>query len=521
MGKSTKKKNKKVTAPKANIQELSISRDGGQIALRGYSYQFLYSCYLILSSSNPSNFFQLEGIEDIDCIMQKNGSNDITHIQLKYSVNKQDASFLTDVLKNFLEAYLLDQNRFFKLVYDFPVAKGHLSKIFASKLDEKSRTYWAGVISNIKKNNPSWNWSVYDFDKFISHLSFEKIEKSILATEIEKTLIRIYEINTDNVSLFANSIKILCFEKMEQRAYVTKAELDSKIQSVKIDISKGPQNPAHSWIRKLDYSKPSIDEGCSFYEGKKATPADIVSGFPIKRPSLEKDVINSICENMVTVIKASSGQGKTTLALRAAYILQNEYIPYQLLWCDEIKEIGNILELNISCPNVEEGGLSFGTDPHIVERIVGAVRHYAKQPLIVKLSPEVSDITEIAKAAVSGGADAISLINTLRGMKIDIHKRKPVLANRIGGYSGPGIMPVALRMVYEVCHSVDAPVIGMGGISTYEDALEFIMAGAKAVAVGTANFHNPYATVEIIDGIWRYMKENKIFSLEEIRGCID
>lgn len=285
MGKSTKKKNKKITAPKANIQELSISRDGGQIALRGYSYQFLYSCYLILSSSNPSNFFQLEGIEDIDCIMQKNGSNDITHIQLKYSVNKQDASFLTDVLKNFLEAYLLDQNRFFKLVYDFPVAKGHLSKIFASKLDEKSRTHWAGVISNIKKNNPSWNWSVYDFDKFISHLSFEKIEKSILATEIEKTLIRIYEINTDNVSLFANSIKILCFEKMEQRAYVTKAELDSKIQSVKIDISKGPQNPAHSWIRKLDYSKPSIDEGCSFYEGKKATPADIVSGFPIKRPS--------------------------------------------------------------------------------------------------------------------------------------------------------------------------------------------------------------------------------------------
>lgn len=348
MGKSTKKKNKKITAPKANIQELSISRDGGQIALRGYSYQFLYSCYLILSSSNPSNFFQLEGIEDIDCIMQKNGSNDITHIQLKYSVNKQDASFLTDVLKNFLEAYLLDQNRFFKLVYDFPVAKGHLSKIFASKLDEKSRTHWAGVISNIKKNNPSWNWSVYDFDKFISHLSFEKIEKSILATEIEKTLIRIYEINTDNVSLFANSIKILCFEKMEQRAYVTKAELDSKIQSVKIDISKGPQNPAHSWIRKLDYSKPSIDEGCSFYEGKKATPADIVSGFPIKRPSLEKDVINSICENMVTVIKASSGQGKTTLALRAAYILQNEYIPYQLLWCDEIKEIGNINKYQIS-----------------------------------------------------------------------------------------------------------------------------------------------------------------------------
>ena len=344
MGKGTNKKGKKVAVPKANIQELNASRDGGQIALRGYSYQFLYSCYLILSSSSPGISFQLEGIEDIDCIKQKNDSSDVTHIQLKYSVNKQDASFLPDVLKNFLEAYLLDQNRFFKLVYDFPVAKGNLSKIFASDLDEKSRIYWTGVISNIKQNNPSWNWSVYDFDEFISHLSFEKIEKSILATEIEKALIGTYEINTGNVSLFANSIKILCFEKMEQRAYVTKAELDSQIQSVKIDISKGPQNPAHSWIRKLDYSKHSLDEGRSFYEGKKATPADIASEFPIKRPSLEEDVINSIRENTVTVIKASSGQGKTTLALQAAYILQNEYIPYQLLWCDEIEEIGNIVQ---------------------------------------------------------------------------------------------------------------------------------------------------------------------------------
>ena len=344
MGKGTKKKNKKVVAPKTNIEELSISRDGGQIALRGYSYQFLYSCYLILSSSSPDISFQLEGIEDIDCIKQKDGSSDVTHIQLKYSANKQDASFLPDVLKNFIEAYLLDQNRSFKLVYDFPVAKGHLSKMFASNLDEKSRTYWIDVISEIKQNNLSWNWSVYDFDKFISCLSFEKIEKATLIAEIEKALIGTYEINTDNVSLFANSIKILCFEKMEQRAYVTKAELDSQIQSVKIDISKGPQNPAHSWIRKLDYSKPSLDEGRSFYEGKKATPADIASGFPIKRPSLEKDVINSICENTVTVIKDSSGQGKTTLALQAAYILQNEYIPYQLLWCDEIKEIGNIVQ---------------------------------------------------------------------------------------------------------------------------------------------------------------------------------
>lgn len=181
----------------------------------------------------------------------------------------------------------------------------------------------------------------------------------------------------------------------------------------------------------------------------------------------------------------------------------------------------DLIELNISCPNVEDGGLSFGTDPHIVERVVKAVQNYVRQPLIVKLSPEVSDISEIAKAAVSGGADGLSLINTLKGMKIDIRKRKAVLANKIGGYSGSGIMPVALRMVYEVCNSVDVPVIGMGGISTFEDALEFIMAGATAVAVGTANFYNPYATVEIINGIQKYMKENQICSLDEIRGCID
>ena len=180
----------------------------------------------------------------------------------------------------------------------------------------------------------------------------------------------------------------------------------------------------------------------------------------------------------------------------------------------------DLLELNISCPNVEEGGLTFGTDPRMVERIVTAVRHFAKQPLIVKLTPEVTDITEIAKAAVAGGADSLSLINTLKGMKIDIKNRKAVLANKIGGYSGPGIMPVAVRMVYEVCKAVTVPVIGMGGISTFEDTLEFIMAGAHAVAVGTANFNNPYATVEIIEGIQKYMIENRIHSLEEIRGII-
>lgn len=331
MGKGSKKARKNTSSVKVSIQELKDSRNGGQVALRGYSYQFLYSCYLILSSSSSDISFQLEGVEDIDFIEQKDTNSNITHIQLKYSTNKQNASFLSSVLKNFLETYLLDQNRYFKLVYDFPVAEGHLDKLIASNLDENSRAYWVNVISDIQKKLPSWNWSAYDFDSFISHLSFEKVEKSTLADEIEKALIKTYDISTDNIALFANSIKVLCFEKMEFRAYVTKTDLDLRIQSVLIDISKGVQNPAHSWIRKLDYSIPYHNDDQGFYEGKKSTPVDIACGLPVKRPSLEKDVIHSICENTITVIKASSGQGKTTLALQIAYELKNEYVPYQLL----------------------------------------------------------------------------------------------------------------------------------------------------------------------------------------------
>ena len=214
MGKGSKKARKNTSSVKVSIQELKDSRNGGQVALRGYSYQFLYSCYLILSSSSSDISFQLEGVEDIDFIEQKDTNSNITHIQLKYSTNKQNASFLSSVLKNFLETYLLDQNRYFKLVYDFPVAEGHLDKLIASNLDENSRAYWINVISDIQKKLPSWNWSAYDFDSFISHLSFEKVEKSTLADEIEKALIKTYDISTDNIALFANSIKVLCFEKI-------------------------------------------------------------------------------------------------------------------------------------------------------------------------------------------------------------------------------------------------------------------------------------------------------------------
>lgn len=181
----------------------------------------------------------------------------------------------------------------------------------------------------------------------------------------------------------------------------------------------------------------------------------------------------------------------------------------------------DLFELNISCPNVTEGGIAFGTQPVMVEKVVKEVKKYSKKPLIVKLSPNVTDITEIARAAVEGGADAISLINTLQGMRIDIYKRKPILANKIGGFSGPAIKPVAVRMVYQTAKAVNVPIIGMGGIVTAEDAIEFIMAGATAVAIGTANFSNPFATIEVIEGIEKFMGDNKIKELSEIRGIIE
>lgn len=180
----------------------------------------------------------------------------------------------------------------------------------------------------------------------------------------------------------------------------------------------------------------------------------------------------------------------------------------------------DLIELNISCPNVEDGGIAFGNNPKVTEKIVSTIKRGISKPLIVKLSPEASDIVEIAKVAEASGADAVSLINTFRGMKIDVKKKQAVLGKKIGGFSGPAIKPIAVRMVYEVCNAVHIPVIGMGGISDAEDALEFIMVGAKAIEIGTANLYNPFATVETVAGIKRYMNDNHIACLEQIRGII-
>ena len=180
----------------------------------------------------------------------------------------------------------------------------------------------------------------------------------------------------------------------------------------------------------------------------------------------------------------------------------------------------DMLEINISCPNVKEGGIAFGQDPKAVEAITKAVKAKAKQPIIMKLSPNVTDITVMAKAAEAGGADCLSLINTLTGMKIDIERQTFAIANKTGGLSGPAVKPVAVRMVYQVANAVKTPIIGMGGICTAEDAMEFILAGATAVSIGTANFTNPYTTVEVIDGIEAYMRRHGVEDINELIGLV-
>ena len=193
-------------------------------------------------------------------------------------------------------------------------------------------------------------------------------------------------------------------------------------------------------------------------------------------------------------------------------------------YCEVVERLADepidMMEINISCPNVKEGGIAFGQDPKAVEAITREIKKRAKQPVIMKLSPNVADISVMAKAAEAGGADALSMINTITGMKIDINRRKFVIANKTGGMSGPAIHPVAVRMVYQSAQAVKFPIIGMGGIMNADDAIEMILAGATAVAVGTANFVDPTATQKIVAGIEDYMRKYKVSTISELVGAV-
>ncbi|MBO6114247.1 MAG: dihydroorotate dehydrogenase [Lachnospiraceae bacterium] len=228
---------------------------------------------------------------------------------------------------------------------------------------------------------------------------------------------------------------------------------------------------------------------------------------------LQNPGIDTFCERDIPFLKTKD----TKIIVNVCGKSESDYVEVVERLADEPVDL---LEINVSCPNVKEGGIAFGQDPKALYSITKAVKAKAKQPIIMKLSPNVTDITEMAKAAEDAGSDALSLINTLTGMKIDIKKRTFAVANKTAGVSGPAIKPIAVRMVYQVANAVKLPIIGMGGVATAEDALEFIMAGATAVAVGTANFHNPYATLEIIKGIEEYMQAGGIEDINELIGCV-
>jgi dihydroorotate dehydrogenase (NAD+) catalytic subunit len=237
------------------------------------------------------------------------------------------------------------------------------------------------------------------------------------------------------------------------------------------------------------------------------TPAGMLNAIGLENPGIEvflQEYLPSLMEEGVTVVANLAGNSVDEYALITRIIDNHPGIA--------------AIELNISCPNVKQGGMQFGTDPRLVRQVVEAVKKETRLPVIPKLSPNVSDIVSIAKAARDGGADALSMINTLMGMAVDIDKRKPVLGNVFGGLSGPAIKPVALRMIYQVYKEVDLPILGGGGISNTRDALEFIMVGASAVSIGTGNFVNPSLAQEIAQGLENYLMEQGLSNIQELVG---
>lgn len=249
------------------------------------------------------------------------------------------------------------------------------------------------------------------------------------------------------------------------------------------------------------------------WEGN-ATPriAEVKSGM-MNAIGLQNPGIDVFCERDIPFLKKYD----TNIIVNVCGHAPEEYLAVVERLADQPIDM---MEINISCPNVNANFLAFGQDPKHVEELTKEIKKIAKQPVIMKLTPNVTDIAEIARAAEAGGADAVSLINTLTGMKIDVNRRTFALANRTGGVSGPCVKPVAVRMVYQVANAVKIPIIGMGGIEKAEDALEFIMAGATAVSVGTANFYNPCTTLDVINGIEDYMIRNKIEDIHELIGCV-
>jgi len=266
----------------------------------------------------------------------------------------------------------------------------------------------------------------------------------------------------------------------------------------------------------LDRLGAVVTKGVSLvpWEGNPTPRIAEVYGGMLNAIGLQNPGIDVFVERDLSFLK----QQKVPIVVNVCGHTEEEYLGVVERLAEEDVDL---LEINISCPNVKEGGIAFGTDPAQVEYITAAIKKKAKQPVIMKLSPNVTSITEIAKAAEAGGADGLSLINTITGMKIDVYRKQCILANKTGGMSGPAVHPVAVRMVYEVSHATSLPIVGMGGVTTAEDALELMLAGATAVSVGTANFLDPKATEHIYEGICSYMQETGTKDIKELIGAAE
>ena len=250
------------------------------------------------------------------------------------------------------------------------------------------------------------------------------------------------------------------------------------------------------------------------WEGNPTPRIAEVTGGMLNAIGLQNPGIDVFCKRDIPFLK----QYDTKIIVNVCGKTEKDYLEVVERLADEPIDM---MEINISCPNVKEGGIAFGQNPKAIEQITSAVKKVAKQPVIMKLSPNVTDITEMARAAEAGGADVLSLINTLTGMKIDIHRRKFAIANKTGGMSGPAVKPIAVRMVYQVAQAVNVPIIGMGGIASADDAIEFILAGATAVSVGTANFMRPDTTIQVVDGIQAYMERYGVKDIRDLVGAVN
>ncbi len=338
--------NKKNNRNRKSLEEIEKERGGGAHNIGGISYQCLYSCYILLKNLDSNNKkIRLEGVEDIDSyIVEENG--EIEHIQLKLSSVKKSADFFGSILKNYLEVYLSDRenpNRYFKLVYDSKISDGNLKKLIGGECDNSSTIYWQDKIDKIREKTPEWEWEGFDYFNFIGKLRFQNISESEVVDIAYSLLIKRYNIDSGNEKLYYNSLFQFCFQKMKKREYITFPELESHIADVREDIAKGPENPAWKWINLVDFSNLKKADEEEYYNGKKAEPSDIVAELPIRRLEAEREIEQSISENIITVIKSSSGQGKTTLAWQVAYNLSKDYKIYSLTWCEDKREVGNIV----------------------------------------------------------------------------------------------------------------------------------------------------------------------------------